>query len=338
MPRPKSLRADLSAAWHDLYRLWKLPFEAKLEHSRTLIEKTLAKYKNPVVSWSGGKDSTVALQLVREQLPSVAVVFSDPLVEFPQTYAFVENFANKYGLNLHIAKPAKGQSFWEIGKIYGWPIFGKAIASNVERARRTGNLRPQLSIVERNLALSGIHISCQCSDLLRLRPAMIVEKRLQCDLKVVGLRADESRARVRLWADHGDCFYTKRYFSYREGIWKMNPIATWLEKDVWAYHEATGLPRCDLYKMGHRRNGCWTCAMAVRNGQLSRLRTSHPELLEKLLVAGKISYSPRALPAVRRSATTCPSWQGCLKTPRRGRFISSPPRLSPRTSSQSSTV
>lgn len=284
MPRPIAQRADLSAAWKRLYILWKESLDVKVCYSKDLIARTLAKHKRPVVCWSGGKDSTVLLHLVREQVPDIDVIFNDPLVDHPETYSYIEKLANAWNLNLHITKPERGQNFWSLGRTYGWPIFGKSIASNVERAQRTGNIRKQLSKMERQLVMSGLCISCKCSDVLRTKPGMHMEKKLFCDLKIVGLRADESRARVRLWADHGEYFYTKRYFSYREGVWKLNPIARWLEEDIWSYHRINSIPSCQLYEMGHKRNGCWTCAMAIRHGQLKRLSDSHPELFEELLV------------------------------------------------------
>ncbi len=284
MPRPAAQRANLSEAWTTLHRLWKEPLDVKIEHSQSLIEQVLAKHKHAAVCWSGGKDSTVLLHLVRAQRPDIDVIYNDPLVDFPETYSYVEQLANQWNLNLHITKPAKHDNFWKLGKSYGWPIFGKGIASNVERARRTGNIRKQLSEMERQLVHSNICISCRCSDILRSNPGMLAEKELTCDLKIIGLRADESRARVRLWADHGEYFYTKRHFSYKEGIWKLNPIARWLNEDIWSYIDRYDIPYCDLYNMGHTRNGCWPCAMAVRNGQIKRLSQSHPDLYEELLI------------------------------------------------------
>jgi len=57
-----------------------------------------------------------------------------------------------------------------------------------------------------------------------------------------------------------------------------------LEKDVWDYHRLYKIPHCMLYDMGHKRNGCWACAMGIRNGQLGRLRASHPRLFRRLLL------------------------------------------------------
>jgi phosphoadenosine phosphosulfate reductase len=294
MPRPEAGRGDLTEAWHSLHRLWKDPLQLKIERSRRLIAEGLSRSQRPIVAWSGGKDSTALLCLVREQKPDVEVIYNNPGVEFPETHEFIEHLANKWHLNLHVSKPPRGASFWSEGRTWGWPIFGKGICLNVERASRTGNLRPQLSALERGLVASGLRLSCRCAQSLRTSPGMALEKSLGCDLKFVGLRADESRARVRLWADHGDYFFVKRYYARGSGIWKNNPLACWTDADIWQFHALEDIPHCGLYDMGHTRNGCWTCAMAIRHGQLGRLRSSHPELCEELVV-----HSPMAREILR---------------------------------------
>ncbi|GAI03484.1 unnamed protein product, partial [marine sediment metagenome] len=165
----------------------------------------------------------------------------------------------------------------------GWPIFGKNIASNVERANRSGNIRPQMSKLEKLLAKNKLHISAKCAHYIQEKPSKKIEKDLNSDLKIIGLRASESRARVRLWVDHGDFYKVKDYFGKKKEIWKLNPIATWTEEDVWEYHNKYEIPRCKLYDIGYSRNGCWSCAMGIRNGQLERLRFGHPKLFKHLI-------------------------------------------------------
>jgi len=284
MPRSKAVRKDLSKGWNELYELWKLPLAKKVKNSESLLSQALNTHKRPVVCWSGGKDSGATLHLTLKIDRDIPVIFVETGVDFEETKKFVRKLAKSWKLNLFIAKPKRGDDFWAIGGRYGWPIYGKNIASNVERARRTGNLRPQLSKLERKLVNGGLHISTKCSELLLEKPTKLKEEELGADAKIIGLRAEESRARVRLWVDHGDQYFVKRYFGRGRGIWKVNPIAVWTEKDVLGYHEKHNIPICDLYKMGYPRNGCWPCAMAIRNGQLRRLRKIYPKLFNKLML------------------------------------------------------
>lgn len=284
MPRSKENQNDLSLGWKKLYRLWDLGLSKKVELSYKIINKSINMSKSPAICWSGGKDSTVVLHLVRKLKPDIPVIYVNSGVDFPETTSFIEELSEKWKINLFIATPKKEYDFWEIGKKYGWPIFGKNIASNVERAVRTKNIRKQLSPLEKLMAKAELKISTKCSQLLQEKPSKEVENILSCDLKFVGLKASESRARVRLWVDHGDLYYVKRYYGRGKGIFKSNPIAIWTDSDIWKYHDKFNLAHCSLYDIGYPRNGCWCCAMAARNGQLKRLREYHPLLFKRLML------------------------------------------------------
>lgn len=50
---------------------------------------------------SGGKDSLVVLDLVRQVDPNVPVVFFDSGLEFPETHAYIDELRQRWRLNLH---------------------------------------------------------------------------------------------------------------------------------------------------------------------------------------------------------------------------------------------
>jgi len=289
MPRDKRLRNDMSKGWRSIRDAWELELDNKIERAHALLAKALSEHTHPVVCWSGGKDSTVVLHLVLQHFPDIPVVNVDTGVEFPDTIAFVKHLASCWSLNLILATPEDGVTFWSIGEKHGWPIFGKNIAQNVEYANRSGNLREQLSVLEQRLAEHKVHISNRCTQYLQTKPSKKAEAECGADLKVVGLRAQESMARARLYVDHGDYYMVKRYYGRGKPIWKVNPIALWTERDVWAYHEQHEIPHCALYDKGYERNGCWPCAMAVRYGQLRRLRLAYPELHRFLVTESKMA-------------------------------------------------
>jgi 3'-phosphoadenosine 5'-phosphosulfate sulfotransferase (PAPS reductase)/FAD synthetase len=283
MPRRKGIQKSLSQGWKKLYKYWKLELKYKIRYSNRILESVFSKHSNPVICWSGGKDSTVVLHLSRLINPNIPVIYCDSGVDFPETREFVNKIANEWNLNLHIAKPKKGETFWDCAKEYGWPILGKAISANVERSLRSGHIRNQMSLIEKSLARNRVRISTRCCKYILENPSKLVEKEINADVKIVGLMASESRARVRLWVDHGDYFYVKDYFGKNRGIFKALPVSIWTEDDIWDYHKLNSVPRCRLYDMGHKRNGCWPCAMGVRNGQLKRLRQSHPKLFNYIV-------------------------------------------------------
>jgi phosphoadenosine phosphosulfate reductase len=50
------------------------------------------------VSWSGGKDSTVVVDLARQVDPNVPVVFFDSGLQFPETLRYLEDLSGAWRL------------------------------------------------------------------------------------------------------------------------------------------------------------------------------------------------------------------------------------------------
>ena len=123
-----------------LREMQRLPFEAKIALAENRIwEWEREFYGNTVVSFSGGKDSTVLLNLVRRINPDIRAVFSDTGLEYPEIRAFV-----KRQTNVDIVKPK--MRFDEVISTYGYPLIGKEVAEAIYYARR---IRSQNGKVER---------------------------------------------------------------------------------------------------------------------------------------------------------------------------------------------
>ena len=115
----------------DLYQLQGLPLDLKVRMTKDRIRQWINAYgENGVyVSFSGGKDSTVLLHLVREMYPNVKAVFVDTGLEYPEIRQFVKSCENVDWL-----KPK--MTFKQVLQKYGYPFFGKEIASTIYGARR----------------------------------------------------------------------------------------------------------------------------------------------------------------------------------------------------------
>ena len=136
---------------HDAKRLEelrKLPLERKIQISQTRIIEWYNHYHgNVVVSFSGGKDSTVLLHLVRSIFPNVKAVFSNTGLEYPEIQKHVMSIDN-----VDIVRPA--MRFDEVISTYGYPLIGKEVAEAIFYARR---IRSQSGHVERERERAGQH-------------------------------------------------------------------------------------------------------------------------------------------------------------------------------------
>ena len=81
------------------------------------------------VSFSGGKDSTVLLHMVRELYPNIKAMYVDTGLEYPEIKEFVKSFEN-----VDILRPK--MSFLEVIKKYGYPIISKEVSECVDQARK----------------------------------------------------------------------------------------------------------------------------------------------------------------------------------------------------------
>ena len=133
----------MAEAVHDAQRLKELqalPLDRKIQISQArIIEWYQRNHGNVVVSFSGGKDSTVLLHLVRTIFPDMPAVFSNTGLEYPEIQRFVRTFPN-----VEIVAPK--MNFSEVISTYGYPLIGKEVAEAIYYARR---IRSQSVHVER---------------------------------------------------------------------------------------------------------------------------------------------------------------------------------------------
>ena len=113
-----------------LRQLQALPLDIKIRKTEQRIREWYEHWEGGVyVSFSGGKDSTVLLDIVRRLYPDVPAVFSDTGLEYPEIKEFVKTFPN-----VTIVRPK--HSFKGILTKYGYPIISKEVANTVDNASR----------------------------------------------------------------------------------------------------------------------------------------------------------------------------------------------------------
>lgn len=279
-----------------------LPLEAKVRFSLNRIREWADRYDGDVyVSFSGGKDSTVLLDLVRKVVPDAPAVFCDTGLEFPELKDFVHSKEN-----VIIQKPQL--SFREVLKTHGYPVISKRVARSIrdlqnptvrnEATRRmylTGEKRDgsqtkhfKLAKKYRYLIDAPFKISEKCCDVMKKEPARRYEKH-SGRKPYIGSMAEESRQRETVYLKQGCNAFGARYPC-------STPLSIWTKQDVLGYLRETRQPIAAVYgdivetedgklaTTGEDRTGCVFCAFGASCrgadglNRFQRLASTHPKL------------------------------------------------------------
>ena len=268
-----------------------------LEQVRTTIAMEYQKrHSDPwIVAYSGGKDSTLLLQLVWEaiaNLPSerrrrqVHVIANDTLVESPVIIQHLKNSLSqiqeaasqqRLPLTTHISEPCVDQTFWVnvIGRGYMPP---------------TRNFR-------------------WCTDRMKIQPTnRLIEEILQQHQRavlLVGTRRSESRNRGNAMKKRGVSANKMNAHSSIKNCRMFAPLADLVDNDVWmilmqrrppwgsthrnlitVYRNAGGgecplvLSKADAPSCGTTspRFGCWTCTVVTKDKSMTgTIDSGHPD-------------------------------------------------------------
>ena len=115
----------------ELYKLQGLSLNEKIEMTKERLKAWVDHWglENVAVSFSGGKDSTVLLDIARKDYPDIEVVFVDTGLEFPEIRAFVKEHPP-----VTILKPK--MTFVDVIRKYGYPMISKEVSETVMGARK----------------------------------------------------------------------------------------------------------------------------------------------------------------------------------------------------------
>lgn len=284
---------------NDLLVLQHLSLDLKISMTKSRIRQWYNEFCGDVyVSFSGGKDSTVLLHLVREMYPEVPGVFVDTGLEYPEIREFVKTIDNITWL-----KPE--MNFRKAIEKYGYPLISKEVSQKIYEARKTPHgacaarfdpnneyatkYNGRYSMVKWTwLKDSDIPMSHMCCQVMKKRPAKKYEK--QSGRKpFIATMACESSLRKTAWLKHGcNAFTAKRQVS--------QPMSFWTEQDVLEYLSKYEIPYASVYgdivqdefekykTTGCDRTGCVFCCFGCHNEKgvtrFQRLRETHPKLYE----------------------------------------------------------
>ena len=191
------------------------------------IKETSKDYplENIILSFSGGKDSTVSADLTVRALsePSLVHIFGDTTLEFPITMEYVKRFRENNRKAIFKIAKNKEQNFYRVCEDIGPPA----------RMLRW------------------------CCSMFKTGPITRVLNNLYKDKQVLtfyGIRKCESVSRSKY----------NRVENSADAI-KINkqtvasPIFYWKDIDIWLYILGEKIDFNDAYRLGYDRVGCWCC-------------------------------------------------------------------------------
>lgn len=277
------------------------PLERKIQVTQTRILEWIQRWgeDHVYVSFSGGKDSTVLLDLARRVLPSIPAVFCDTGLEYPEIRKFVKTFENVTWL-----KPA--MRFDKVIKTYGYPLIGKEVAEAINYARagstwavnKINGLNfngTESAYAQRvysrwkSLIDAPFNISHYCCHIMKKTPFKRYEKESGRRYGINATMACESQLRKNSWLQNGcNPFESKHPIS--------KPMSFWTEQDVLLYIQQFNIPICPIYgdivhdkngklaTTGESRTGCMFCMFGVhlapQPNKFQRMQITHPKQWE----------------------------------------------------------
>lgn len=239
-------------ARHELWELKQmqsLPLQAKIQMTRQRIREWIDEFGEDgvYVSFSGGKDSTVLLDIIRKDYPNIEAVFVNTGLEYPSVRQFALSKEN-------VAELKPTMNFRDVIIKYGYPIIGKEVSQVVQEARiglkrgdgsyqfridrilGEGHYAPledgtksQFDVSKYKFLLDApFNISDRCCKIMKKNPARNYERKTKKKI-ILATMAEESRLRRQRWLKYGcNAWDDKKQQS-------SNPISFWTEQDVLAY-------------------------------------------------------------------------------------------------------
>lgn len=279
----------------DLSTMQAWPLERKIQVTQTRIIEWYIHYGGKVaVSFSGGKDSTVLLDLARRAFPDIPAVFVNTGLEYPELRAFVKTVPNVIWLKPELLFP-------KVIQTYGYPVISKEVARRIYYARK-GSVWAAMHLQGKNkdgtdskfaqrfvkwayLQDAPFPISDQCCAVMKEHPLERFTKETGF-APIIGTMACESVRRQRAYLHTGCNAYIKTRPS-------SQPISFWQEQDILQYLKLTGIPYAsDIYgavreengrltTTGVRRTGCMFCMFGVHlessPNRFEQMAFTHPK-------------------------------------------------------------
>lgn len=194
--------------------------------------------ENIVLSFSGGKDSTVTADLAIKALsdPSLVHIFGNTTLEFPFTTEYAQRYINSHPLAIFEVAKNDEQDFYDVCKDIGPPARMMRWCCSMFK---TGPISRVINGMYRNQQI----------------------------LTFYGIRKSESVSRSKYNRIEEN---TESVKIQQQTV--ASPIFSWMDADIWLYLLAEDIDFNEAYRLGYDRVGCWCCPNNNQRAQfLSRI-------------------------------------------------------------------
>lgn len=191
------------------------------------VNKEAVKFpeENVVISFSGGKDSTVTADVVVKSLrnPNLVHIFGDTTLEFPYTIDYAKRYRENHPRAIFKVARNNEQIFMDVCKDIGPPARMMRWCCSMFK---TGPITRVINSLYRNQQI----------------------------LTFYGIRKSESvsRSKYNRVEDGAESVKIQQQTV-------ASPIFFWKDMDIWLYLLAEGVDFNDAYRLGYNRVGCWCC-------------------------------------------------------------------------------
>lgn len=205
----------------------RLRLKYSINEAHTFIQEQAKKFprESIVLSFSGGKDSTVTADLAIKALsdPSLVHIFGDTTLEFPMTIEYAKRYRENNPKAIFKIAKNREQDFYNVCEDIGPPA----------RMMRW------------------------CCSMFKTGPITRVLNSLYRDkyiLTFYGIRKSESvsRSKYNRVEDNPEAVKIQKQTV-------ASPIIDWKDIDIWLYLLAEEVDFNDAYRLGYDRVGCWCC-------------------------------------------------------------------------------
>ena len=225
-----------------------------------ILREVWAQFQNPVILFSGGKDSILVTHLAKKAFYPSKIPFSlmhvDTGHNFPEALQFRDNLAEKLGVNL--------------------------IVGSVQKSIDTGRVAEEKG---KNATRNALQITTLLD--------AIEEHKVDC--AIGGGRRDEEKARAKeRFFSHRDDFGQWDPKNQRPELWNLLngkhfegehfrafPISNWTEMDVWNYLTREKIEIPSLY-LAHERDVVWRNDTWIPNSEFLRLEPNEKIVKKKI--------------------------------------------------------